>query len=352
MIKIKQLAFKEALSEAAKNCSNAKCKAICDGKRLPHGTFNKIIKETETKYMLEKGSIKFQTKKSQFFSNNLTSVQHQKISPIVKVEPLIVKCCVALSTMGEAMTKFEVMDLADKILSTIHADWLVDFCIKRKIWKYIRKGKIVGQQWYPNFMRRHSDKIKCKPCQLQDQNQLTWCTSENFENMYNAEYKAMVEAMVAIKHDEEIMLDCDGNITNNKDKMVGRKTRYQLTKPEQCVYVDKTGCNTNMKDDGHVGGRQYVMSVDQVEGDQSGVTRDIHFTVLAYTSGTGEVIMCAIILKSEKPVNEIPISWKLGIDVSKDVQFSKWSFNWWKTMYVPRKKLTLFCMYLPKRFDH
>jgi hypothetical protein len=93
-----------------------------------------------------------------------------------------------------------------------------------------------------------------------------------------------------------------------------------LTKPERCVYVDKTGCNTNMKNDGHVGGRRYVMGANQVEGGRTGVVSDIHCTVLAFTSGTGHAIMCAIIMKSDKDVADLPISWKLGIDISKEVQ--------------------------------
>jgi hypothetical protein len=93
-----------------------------------------------------------------------------------------------------------------------------------------------------------------------------------------------------------------------------------MTKPEQCVYVDETGCNTNMKNKGHVGGRRYVMGAKQVEGGRTGVVSDIHFTVLAFTSVTGHAIMCAIIMKSDKDVADLPISWKLGIYISAEVQ--------------------------------
>jgi hypothetical protein len=92
-------------------------------------------------------------------------------------------------------------------------------------------------------MKQHGDKLKCKPCIIQDRNRLTWCTQENFLNMYNTVYEAMVEARVAIKFDEEVMLDRNGNITTNPEEMFGRKTHYKLIKPERCVYVDETGCN-------------------------------------------------------------------------------------------------------------
>jgi hypothetical protein len=39
-----------------------------------------------------------------------------------------------------------------------------------------------------------------------------------------------------------------------------------------------------------------------------------HFTVLVFTAGTGEPVMVAVILKSKKPVDEIPSSWIMGLD--------------------------------------
>jgi hypothetical protein len=72
-----------------------------------------------------------------------------------------------------------------------------------------------------------------------------------------------------------------------------------------------------MKDDGHVGGQLYVMSTGQSEGTRIGCTTGIHFTVLAFTSGTGVVVMCAVIMKSEKNKSKIPLSWRLGIDVHR-----------------------------------
>jgi hypothetical protein len=75
-----------------------------------------------------------------------------------------------------------------------------------------------------------------------------------------------------------------------------------------------------MKEDGHIGGRQSVMAADQHEGTCTSVTNNLHFTVLAFTAGTGEAIMCAVILISEKAVSEIPISWKIGRDVAKDIK--------------------------------
>jgi hypothetical protein len=126
--------------------------------------------------------------------------------------------------------------------------------------------------------------------------------------MYKNVYKLMVEAGDAICLDEEVMMDINRNMTLDPKQQFGRKTQYKLTRPDRCVYVDKTSCNTNMKDDRNVGGRRYATAVDQLEGARTGCTSDIQFTVLALTSVTGVAIMCALILKSEKHVSDLPIS--------------------------------------------
>jgi hypothetical protein len=50
---------------------------------------------------------------------------------------------------------------------------------------------------------------------------------------------------------------------------------------------------------------------------------DTHFTVLAFNLGSWGVVMCAIIMKSEKDVTDLPMSWTLGIDISKEMHTGK-----------------------------
>jgi hypothetical protein len=82
-----------------------------------------------------------------------------------------------------------------------------------------------------------------------------------------------------------------------------------ITKPENLLFIKETGCNTNMKDDGFAGGQLFVLPIDM--GAQSGrncATTDKHFTVLCFTSATGGPVLCAVILKSSKDIDDIPIS--------------------------------------------
>jgi hypothetical protein len=57
---------------------------------------------------------------------------------------------------------------------------------------------------------------------------------------------------------------------------------------------------------------------DPESGAQTGASTDLHFIVLAFLSGTGKAVLCAIIFKSEQNMSEIPISWKLGVDITVD----------------------------------
>jgi hypothetical protein len=66
-----------------------------------------------------------------------------------------------------------------------------------------------------------------------------------------------------------------------------------------------------------VGGELFVVpKVDNEAGTPIGSTTNIHISVPCFLSSTGEAVMCVIIFKSYQPVSEIPISWKLGLDIT------------------------------------
>jgi hypothetical protein len=149
-------------------------------------------------------------------------------------------------------------------------------------------------------MRRHEDVLKRCQVKIQDMQLSSWCTVEHFTNMYNRIYDAMVECGVAELLEYEIMYDREGNETTDPSKMWGHPTRYRMLKPERCVFVGETGCNTNQTDDGHYGGELFVIPKGVKGCGRKGVTTDLHFTVSPFISGTGEAIMCGVVLKSEK----------------------------------------------------
>ena len=105
--------------------------------------------------------------------------------------------------------------------------------------------------------------------------------------------------------------------------MYGCPSRYQLTHPERCLFVDETGCNTNQKDDGHQGGKLFVIDKNQIEGARVGCFSDLHFTLMPFIAGTGEPALCTIILKSDKEIEDLSVMMHLGVDYTKDVKTGK-----------------------------
>jgi hypothetical protein len=98
-----------------------------------------------------------------------------------------------------------------------------------------------------------------------------------------------------------------------------------LTHPEYLLFVDKTGCNTNQKDDKYIGGELFVLPKKDGAGGVIGCTTNIHASMLCFTTGSalGDPVMCAVILKSNKKsnkkINDLPLSRKKVIDIQKDI---------------------------------
>ena len=66
----------------------------------------------------------------------------------------------------------------------------------------------------------------------------------------------MVDSKVARKLDIPIMYDINGNEVTDKALMYGLPTQYEITNPQNIIFVDETGKNTNMKEDKGVGGKR------------------------------------------------------------------------------------------------
>lgn len=309
--------IRNCVTLVAQEYQNEKAKCIEMQVRVPKGTFKSIATKISIAHDISPDLINFKTVASRIVSGNLVGIKQQSISPIQQIEPEIALCCEQLSNIGQPLDRKEVCSLASEMIKG------TSYETKMKMFKEKRgldcTNQILGTRWYDNFMTRYAHVLKRGRCKHKDIKRKTWCTKEHFTNMYDAVYEKMVEAKVAIKLEEEVMLDIDGNQTDDEEKQYRRKTKFILTKPEQVLFVDKTGCNTNQKDDGYLGGRLYVLSAEEKDGGKVGATTDIHFTVLCFTNGNRTPLMCAVILKSSKDINKIPLSWKFGIDIRKNL---------------------------------
>jgi hypothetical protein len=203
----KELKFKTSKIEAAFRCIDAKQAAKRNKKFVKNGTYKKIIYDIEEEFGIKHGKIRYEMIKSRIRSNNPTGTASQKISPLAKVEPLICEFCIQLARIGEALTKYEIFELADDLIrGSVHAEAYIKYCERRYIIKDWDRT-IVGESWYRGFMLRNENKLKRAKCKVIDNNRRTYCTYENFSNMYDAVYENMVDAGVAIKLDHEVMFD-------------------------------------------------------------------------------------------------------------------------------------------------
>lgn len=131
----------------------------------------------------------------------------------------------------------------------------------------------------------------------------------NFKNMCENVYERMVEAEIAEQEEAEINYG------------TGFPSKYGLTSPEYLLLIDETGCYANQLNDGKVGGEVFIMPKNSGDATApTGATTDLHFTILPFISGTGIPVLCTIIFKNKLNISEIPVNWKLGIDIKVSIK--------------------------------
>jgi hypothetical protein len=136
-------------------------------------------------------------------------------SPNPYCEPDIAAFCCECSDIGSPLTRAQVLLLdIDIFRNTGYKMAMIDHKQKRNI----DYTKILSHKWYQSFMYRFSDILKRGRCKHKDVKRLTWCTHENISNMYNSNYESIIEARVAIKHEDQ-----EGNITKDETKQWGCK---------------------------------------------------------------------------------------------------------------------------------
>jgi hypothetical protein len=57
---------------------------------------------------------------------------------------------------------------------------------------------------------------------IKDQNQINWCTNQNFSNIYDGVYWSMVKAIVAVETYEERLYDKKGERVLDENLIYGR----------------------------------------------------------------------------------------------------------------------------------
>ena len=183
------------------------------------------------------------------------------VSPLVAVEAHFLEIILELASMRQPVTAAGAMNIINSLIASSNLQEELIAWKKKHGIRGDNEGKL-GSHYWVNFKKRHPE-INSKRAVRFDSKRDDWCTMENFEKMYRGVYAALVNANVAIELEEEVFIKLDGTITEKEEESVGRKTRFVLTRPEYCLYVDEVGCNTSQKTDGNVGGQKFVVGSKQ-----------------------------------------------------------------------------------------
>jgi hypothetical protein len=297
-------------------CDEAKSK----NEFVPPNTLKNIIESLEMEHKLPPGTLKPETIRSRVKRKNISGVNKNLASPIEDLEPMIAQYIVYYAQMGDPLTRDEVIEVANEL---IEAEPLVKMRLQnykkmRKIPGINSNGTVtVGLRWFNAFMKRYAHIVASFSAKNADDKRKSFCTREKIYEMYNNIYPLLVDSGVAKELDEEVMLDIDGNVVHDKSQMYGHPTRYLITDPDNILFFDETGCNTNQKKDAHIGQQKFVMGTGGGGQGRAACTTDVPFTCIPFVSASGATVMCAIILKSKKSANELKTSWLYGIDHHK-----------------------------------
>ena len=120
-------------------------------------------------------------------------------------------------------------------------------------------------------------------------NRSDWTTLPNIRQMYKVIYNEMVDANVAVALENSIFTDINGKPEDHETKRFGLGQNIKITKPEWILFADESGFNTLQKKDGHVGGQKFVVERGTTPQIMA-LTTDHKFTLLPFTSASGEVV--------------------------------------------------------------
>ena len=88
---------------------------------------------------------------------------------------------------------------------------------------------------------------------------------------------------------------------------------FRIDHPDYILFADESGCQTNQKQDGNVGNRKFIVE-HGTRPQTICSTADHRFTILPFTSSSGEAVCCVIIFQHKE--EEVPVTWKTGIDIT------------------------------------
>lgn len=301
-----------AKQEAAERFSLARRRAKRCNKRTTRGTFAFIIVDCKAKHNIPEGMhISVETLRSRAKRGNFKGGNVGNTSPMEDVEPYIVELIGQLAKMRVPITRRQGLQLANLLISGTLTEERVRVWKEKHCAAFTTNGGQVtlGSGYWKGFMKRNGHIVKAKKGVKFDAKRADWCTYLNFETMYNNVYSEMVEGGIAERLDNPVWLNKEGQIVEHEEEAFGLPTRYRLLHPNKLLFVDEVGSNTSQAKDGNMGGEKFLV-LNKERPLQRSACKDSHFTVLGFTTASGEAVMCAIVFAAQ----ELDPGWVLGLD--------------------------------------
>ena len=281
------------------------------GRHLPNKFLANLIQQKKQEFGITK-EISEQTVRSRVKRKRFNPKHRGVASPLEEAEEALVGICIQLGEVRQPISVKEALKLMNDLIDgTPTADEVAAFQKKRKLGTDSFKYGTVTTGFWAGFLRRNGHRIVSKRGAKFACNRADWTTKDNIAQMYDIIYDAMVDARVAEKLDAPIFLDEGGREVSDEDRF-GQLVDTILTKPEYVMFADETGCNTNQKGDGNIAGTKLVVKAGTTPQTMAS-TSDHRYTLLPFTSATGEAVCCVVIFQSEK--EEPCMGWTEGMDI-------------------------------------
>ena len=275
--------------------------------RVRKGLLNEIIEDVQKKRGIEDKTSPLAIRKRVL--RNCLNNHHLaggQVSPLQKIEPIIVNIIVQMARMRQCLTPSKGLLLVNSLISGTN--------IQRELvkWKQTNTPNFtgtLGRGYWVNFMKRNRNKIVGKRGQKYELSRQNWTTYNNFVQMYNHIIDELVDAKLAVKLDNPVWMNRSGEECDESEAF-GCKVHHKIIRPELCFCGDEVGGNISMKGDGHNGGELLLTERGKVP-QRKASTRNRKFTMIGLTSFSGEPVMCVLIIEGKVPNGAI----EAGIDI-------------------------------------
>ena len=276
--------------------------------RVRKGALKEIIEDVRKKRRIDEDisplAIRKRVVRNSLVNHHLAGGQ---VSPLEKIEPIIVNIIVQMARMRQCLTPSKGLMLVNSLITgtRIQSELVA--------WKRNNTPNFtgtLGPGYWQNFMKRNKHKIVGKRGQKYELSRQNWTTYNNFVSMYNHIIDELVHANLAVKLETPTWMNRNGEVCT-EEEAYGCKVHHVITRPELCFCGDEVGGNISMKGDGHNGGELLLTEKGKVP-QRKASTRSRKFTMIGLTSFSGEPVMCVLIIEGKLPNGSI----ESGVDIT------------------------------------